>query len=302
MIVAESTSLRFPSSSSKTRKYKQVAQLNSRSVALQRFQPLRAQVSRDRPSRASSITSHTAELDPRPQPSVYRIPFRNFSILRRQPATSYVNQSLLVEHLLTNSSAAAACHRTFSERSSNRRRRSTREQPYGPKQRASRIDDQRSCRPAAMAAQSNGRAKKPKKATPNGHLNGHLNGHADKSKSTGSVVSSTNRNKSKKTVTGSAVNIFGRYELSFPTSPTTARGIVPPKHEFSHFKLGSADMFSGYYHGILSSLSFLDVPRLSRRYPRPPHKFASPIYTPVRMPLRTSIPTIKHISLRMLIR
>jgi hypothetical protein len=74
----------------------------------------------------------------------------------------------------------------------------------------------------AMAVQSNGRAKKPKKAASNGTLNGnlngglngHMNGHADKSQKSGAIVRSP-KTKPRKTAMGSLTNIFGRYDTSF---------------------------------------------------------------------------------------
>jgi hypothetical protein len=73
-----------------------------------------------------------------------------------------------------------------------------------------------------MAVQSNGRAKKPKKAASNGTLNGnlngglngHMNGHADKSQKSGAIVRSP-KAKPRKTAMGSLTNIFGRYDTSF---------------------------------------------------------------------------------------
>lgn len=65
-----------------------------------------------------------------------------------------------------------------------------------------------------MAAQSNGRAKKPKKSTPNGNLNGnangHLNGHADKSKKSNAVARSSNKSKPGKTVAASLTSVIAR--------------------------------------------------------------------------------------------
>ncbi|KAJ4295052.1 hypothetical protein N0V90_007060 [Kalmusia sp. IMI 367209] len=63
-----------------------------------------------------------------------------------------------------------------------------------------------------MAGQSNGRAKKPNKATPNGKLNGSLNGHAEKSKMTSPQVRSNNttRAKPRKSWAGSFANVVGR--------------------------------------------------------------------------------------------
>jgi hypothetical protein len=72
-----------------------------------------------------------------------------------------------------------------------------------------------------MAVQSNGRAKKPKKAVSNGtlngnlngglngHMNGHTNGHAEKSQKSGAIVRSS-KNRPRKTTIGSLTNIFGR--------------------------------------------------------------------------------------------
>ena len=67
-----------------------------------------------------------------------------------------------------------------------------------------------------MAGQSNGRAKKPNKQSPNGklnghlngNLNGHLNGHADKSKT---PAPTTRAHKARKTWTASLTNVVGRY-------------------------------------------------------------------------------------------
>jgi hypothetical protein len=73
-----------------------------------------------------------------------------------------------------------------------------------------------------MAAQANGRAKKPKKAASNGtlngslnghangHMNGHANGHADKSQSLSTTSRPTGQRKPKKTITGTATSMVAR--------------------------------------------------------------------------------------------
>lgn len=74
---------------------------------------------------------------------------------------------------------------------------------------------------AAMAGQTNGRAKKPNKNTPNGKLNGHLNGHADKSNTAAPATrSSPTGRKAKKTWTGSLTSVVGRY-VACSQQPTT---------------------------------------------------------------------------------
>ncbi|KAJ4355372.1 uncharacterized protein N0V89_003388 [Didymosphaeria variabile] len=60
-----------------------------------------------------------------------------------------------------------------------------------------------------MAGQSNGRAKTPKKATPNGKANGHMNGHADKSQKLSAKQTNTSR-KPRTTWIGSLTNVMGR--------------------------------------------------------------------------------------------
>jgi hypothetical protein len=68
-----------------------------------------------------------------------------------------------------------------------------------------------------MAAQANGRAKKPKKSasngTLNGSLNGHMNGHADKTQSSGPVARSSGQRKPRRTMTGAATSMVARYVL-----------------------------------------------------------------------------------------
>ncbi|KAF1964374.1 hypothetical protein BU23DRAFT_604857 [Bimuria novae-zelandiae CBS 107.79] len=59
-----------------------------------------------------------------------------------------------------------------------------------------------------MAGQSNGRAKKPNKPSPNGKASGHVNGHADKSTVT-PPVARANR-KPRRTWAGSLTNVVGR--------------------------------------------------------------------------------------------
>ncbi|KAJ4375930.1 hypothetical protein N0V83_001209 [Neocucurbitaria cava] len=73
-----------------------------------------------------------------------------------------------------------------------------------------------------MAAQTNGRAKKPKKATSNGTLNGspngslngyangHMNGHADKSQSSSTAVASSRQRKQRRTMTGAFTSVVAR--------------------------------------------------------------------------------------------
>ncbi|KAF2660332.1 hypothetical protein K491DRAFT_711832 [Lophiostoma macrostomum CBS 122681] len=61
-----------------------------------------------------------------------------------------------------------------------------------------------------MPAQSNGRAKKPKKSTPNGQMNGHMNGHIDKSKSSTSVTRSPRSTKPGKTILGRLTSAVSR--------------------------------------------------------------------------------------------
>ncbi|KAH7377641.1 hypothetical protein BKA66DRAFT_443193 [Pyrenochaeta sp. MPI-SDFR-AT-0127] len=73
-----------------------------------------------------------------------------------------------------------------------------------------------------MAAQTNGRAKKSKKTTPNGSLNGnpnghlngyangHINGHADKTQLSNPATRSTSRRKSRRTMTGALTSIVAR--------------------------------------------------------------------------------------------
>lgn len=68
-----------------------------------------------------------------------------------------------------------------------------------------------------MAAQANGRAKKPTKSKSNGALNGqangHLNGHADKSQLSTTRTRSTTR-KPRRTMAGALTSIIGRYVIS----------------------------------------------------------------------------------------
>jgi hypothetical protein len=67
---------------------------------------------------------------------------------------------------------------------------------------------------AAMAGQSNGRAKKPTKAAPNGkangHMNGHANGHADKAR-TGPAAQTNARRKPRTSWTRGFTNVLARY-------------------------------------------------------------------------------------------
>lgn len=69
---------------------------------------------------------------------------------------------------------------------------------------------------AVMVVQSNGRAKKPNKATQNGyangHANGHLNGHLEKSNPSGPMTRSSTQRKPRTSLMRSLVNIFGRYD------------------------------------------------------------------------------------------
>jgi hypothetical protein len=64
------------------------------------------------------------------------------------------------------------------------------------------------------APTSNGRAKKPKKSTPNGtangHANGHLNGYADKSKANGALVPSSRKKAERRGVISGLSSIVAR--------------------------------------------------------------------------------------------
>ncbi|CAO2652101.1 Nn.00g003840.m01.CDS01 [Neocucurbitaria sp. VM-36] len=73
-----------------------------------------------------------------------------------------------------------------------------------------------------MAAQTNGRAKKPKKSTSNGTLNGslngslngyangHMNGHADKTQSSSTAVTSSRQRKQRRSMTGAFISVVAR--------------------------------------------------------------------------------------------
>ncbi|KAF1957745.1 hypothetical protein CC80DRAFT_559720 [Byssothecium circinans] len=119
-----------------------------------------------------------------------------------------------------------------------------------------------------MAAPSNNRVKKGKKATPNGqangHLNGHLNGHADQSKinTSGAIMPSSKRARPRRTVTGRLASVIGRliswylivtFVFRCPSSLTKLSESSPQVCKpYLHARSYAAPYLDPYYHAYVA--------------------------------------------------
>lgn len=157
-----------------------------------------------------------------------------------------------------------------------------------------------------MAAQTNGRPKKPKTPGQNGHLNGHINGHpnghingnANASKSAGPIVRARSAGKPKKTIMGSLVSVVTRYLQSSPFTllccpqahaPTSTYANMLPNNTSKAFLtscLGSCRGISSPQYSSDARLPFLNSTRR-------PLASANPISMHVHMLHLMSTPTIR---------
>ncbi|ORY12981.1 hypothetical protein BCR34DRAFT_282444 [Clohesyomyces aquaticus] len=137
----------------------------------------------------------------------------------------------------------------------------------------------------AVQVQSNGRTKKSKKSSPNGHVNGHMNGHADKSTVSAplSRPPAQRQQRKKKGIMKSTTNVFGRL-LSWYLIVTV---LFRCPSSISKLSESSPQVCKPYLHARSYATPYLDpyyhtylAPQVEKVQPYV-DRFESQVYTPL---------------------